>query len=233
MHTAPPSDPWTHLGPVLSARALVARERLIERWWRHAPGLALRLSPQGPGVHERLGRTRFDLEVSGTEWRLGGALRGTIGAWPIADDSLALVVLDGLGPCLSDGEQGVLEEAIRVLAPEGRLVVIGPGGGVLAGSGQRRRCGPGSAEVGGIFRRAGLVEIEIQHALHWPPAPRLVLERWGEGIDRLGARLWPLLGRVYAVAARKPGNTVIAIPIARARASAGGVPAAEGMRRAG
>jgi SAM-dependent methyltransferase len=232
MYAAPPSDPWTHLGPVLSARALAARERLIERWWRHAPGLALRLSPQGQGVHERLGRTRFDLEVSGTEWRLGGALRAAIDAWPIADDSLALVVLDGLGPCLSGGELGVLDEAIRVLAPEGRLVVVGPGGGAL-GAGQRRRCEPGWAEVGGIFRRAGLVEIEVQHALHWPPAPRIVLERWGDGIDRLGARLWPLLGRVYAVAARKPGNTVIAIPIARARPGASGVPATEGMRRAG
>lgn len=233
MYTAPPSDPWSHLGPVLAARAMVARERLIERWWRHAPGLALRLSPQGQGVHERLGRTRFDLEVSGPEWRLSGPWRGAIDAWPIADDSLALVVLDGLGSCLSDGDPSVLDEAIRVLMPEGRLVVIGPAGNRLVGAARRRRCGPGSAEVGELLRRIGLVEIEVHHALHWPPAPRPVLERWGDDLDRLGARFWPLLGRVYAVAARKPGNNVIAIPLAGARAGAAGVPATEGMRRAG
>lgn len=230
------ADPWKCLGPVLAERAAREREQLIENLWRRAPGLAVRLSTAGIGVIERLGRTRFDLEMRGADGVLSGAVRAHCKRLPFADGSIALVVLDSLG--CRDGalDAELIAEATRVLTADGQLLVMdqGPYSWLRWRDYQRRSTvAPRSAWIAACLRNFGYADVKTEHALHWLPAPTWALERWGDRMDRWGRRLWPALGALYAVSGRKHANNVIAIPLGRMSARAGALAAPEGMRRAG
>jgi hypothetical protein len=81
------------------------------------------------------------------------------------------------------------------------------------------------------MRAAGLEDLETTPLLCWPPLPRAVLERHGEGIDRLCGRLMTIPGSIHAVSGRKRSSNVIAIPMQHDRRHSL-LAAPEGMRRA-
>jgi SAM-dependent methyltransferase len=208
---------------------------LIEERWRRAPGLALRIGRNAPGVVERPGRTRFDLAWVESDQSVAGLLRCRWPWLPLADGAFSLVVLDRLAIAGAAAYAPVLAEAVRLLADDGRLMILDtdPWGwlglrGRLAG----QRGAMAHWRVRKLARSVGLEDIEVEHALCWPPLPLAVIERHGEALDRFGRRWWPLPGSIYAVCGRKRSNNIIAIPVTRDRRH-GLVAAPEGMRRAG
>ncbi len=219
----------------LSSRCDRACAALIEERWRRAHGLALRIGRGMPGVVERPGRTRFDLEWLPAERSFRGPLRARWPWLPLVDGSFGLVILDRLAIADETSCTQLLEEAVRVLADDGRLLVVDtdPWGwiGLRARlSGKRGALSAGCQR--NLMLRAGLEEVEIQGALNWPPLPQRVIERHGDLIDRLGSRAWPFPASLYTVCGRKRSSNVIAIPLTHDRRH-GLVAAPEGMRRAG
>lgn len=219
----------------LSERCDRAFAALIEERWRRAPGMGLRIGRRAPGVVERPGRTRFDLVWTEADRSFSGPLRGRWPWLPLADGSLAMVVLDRLGIASEDTLLPLLEEVLRVLAEDGRLLILDtdPWGwlGLRARwTGQRPALSTG--RLRSLMQRAGLEDIEVDHALNWPPVPAGLIERHGAALDRFGQRWWPLPASAYSVCGRKRGSNVIAIPMTRDRRH-GLVAAPEGMRRAG
>lgn len=219
----------------LPARCERACATLIEDRWRRAPGLALRIGRSEPGVVERPGRTRFDLAWVEADGGLEGPLRGRWPWLPLADGVFSLVVLDRLAIAQEADFVATLEEAVRVLADDGRLLVLDadPWGwlglrGRLAG----RHGGLPPRRLRRHLRAAGLEDIEVDRALCWPPLPTALIERHGDALDRFGRRWWPLPASIYGVCGRKRSSNVIAIPVTRDRRH-GLVAAPEGMRRAG
>lgn len=227
-------DPWSRLGTALCAQAGRVREHLIEQAWRHAPGLAVRISSDEAGVIERLGRTRFDLRANAGH--IHGAVRARLPYLPFADQSLALVVLDSVGAIVGEDMPALIDETARVLAYDGRLLVIdqSPWSWICwRQRWQREPLAPAGKQIAAMLRQLHFVDVQIDHALRWLPAPRWVLERWSDTLDRCGERLWPAFGGLYAVGGKRHGNNVIAIPLSRSGARAGQLAAPEGMRRAG
>lgn len=208
---------------------------MIEERWRRAPGLALRIGRSAPGVVERPGRTRFDLQWLAAERCFHGPLRARWPHLPLADAAFALVILDRLTIADADACMQLVDEAVRVLADDGRILVLDtdPWGWIgLRARLTGKDIAMTALQQRGLMQRAGLEDIEIQGALSWPPLPRRVIERHGDLIDRIGARCWPLPASLYAVCGRKRSSNVIAIPLTQDRRH-GLVAAPEGMRRAG
>ncbi len=207
---------------------------LIEERWRRASGLALRIGRNAPGVVERPGRTRFDLVWDQSGQAVGGLLRCRWPGLPLTDGAFSLVVLDRLA-IAGTAYAPVLAEAVRLLADDGRLMIldVDPWGwpGLRQRFGGERGAVP-YWRVHKLIRDVGLEDIEVEHALCWPPLPLALIERHAGALDRFGRRWWPLPGSIYAVCGRKRSSNVIAIPVARDRRH-GLVAAPEGMRRAG
>lgn len=219
----------------LPARCDRAFAALIEERWRRAPGMALRIGRDAPGVVERPGRTRFDLVWSAADHSFSGPLRSRGPSLPFADGSLVMVVLDRLGIAEADGWTALLDEVVRVLADDGRVLILDsdPWGWLgLRARWSGQRVALSTVRMSRLMQRAGLEDIEIDHALCWPPMPVALIERHGDALDRFGRRWWPLPGSAYSVCGRKRSSNVIAIPMTRDRRH-GLVAAPEGMRRAG
>lgn len=219
----------------LPARCERACAALIEERWRRAPGLALRIGLGAPGVVERPGRTRFDLAWQEAGRSLGGPLRGRWPCLPLADGSFSLVVLDRLAIVDEQTLGPLLGEVVRVLADDGRLLVLDTDPWGWLGLRSRiagQRCALPQRRLAGLLRRVGLEDIEVDRALCWPPLPEALIERHGDALDRFGRRWWPFPASVYGVCGRKRSSNVIAIPVTRDRRH-GLVAAPEGMRRAG
>lgn len=230
------SIPSTHsacLG-ALSARGERACAALIEERWRRAPGISLRLSLNAAGVVERPGRTRFDLQWNAGEQQFQGGLRCGGDALPLADGALQLVIIESLGVLGLNFLVPLMTEAMRLLAEDGRLMIVdtNPWSWLgLRGRWQGVAAAPTASSIVQCLQRLGLEDIESEHVLRLPPCPRALLERHGDRIDALCTRLLAVPGCVYAVSGRKRSSNVIAIPVRRDRRQ-GLVAAPEGMRRA-
>jgi SAM-dependent methyltransferase len=139
-------------------------------------------------------------------------------ALPFAAASLDLVVLPHTLDSHAD-PHATLREVARVLVPEGRVVICGFNPASLWGLRQRRdrlcqRWGwgepflPEVQQIGYWRLRDWLhlldFEIEGGHFGCYRPAART--EKWLQrlqGMDRLGARWWPIFGAVYMLVAVK------------------------------
>lgn len=219
----------------LATRCERACVDLIEERWRRAPGLAIRMAPGEPAVVERPGRTRFDLSWVAADLSFSGVLRGRLPLLPLADGSLALVVLDRLAMVDVGQLKPFLAEVFRVLADDGGLMVIDTNPWSWLGLRARWRGAPrtlAANQMGSLLRASGLEDIEIRHALCWPPLPSVFIERHSDLLDRTFSRIVPAAGSIYSVCGRKRSSNVIAIPFARDRRH-GLLAAPEGMRRAG
>lgn len=111
--------------------------------------------------------------------------------------------------CLEVSEHAgaLIREMWRVLAPEGRLMLIVPNRrGVWArldttpfGYGQPYN----SNQITKLLSDSLFAPLDLASALHVPPMHRPWLLRWATAFERLGGRLWPVFGGVLIIEVRK------------------------------
>ncbi|MCC5987718.1 MAG: methyltransferase domain-containing protein [Pararhodobacter sp.] len=139
--------------------------------------------------------------------------------WPLANDSIdRLVMLHGLET--SDRPMALLDEAHRVLAPQGRAVVVVPS---RTGMWARRDITPfgfgrpwSRGQIERILGECGLTPVGHGAALFFPPSARRFWLRAARGLERAGRRFGPeRLGGVLIIEAirsdeapRRPGLRV-------------------------
>lgn len=140
-------------------------------------------------------------------------------ALPFADNSLDLLLLPHALE-LSHDPHAALREVVRVLVPEGRVVISGLNPVSLWGLRQQRarlyqRLGwgrlylPDVGEFIGYWRLRDwlrLLSFEVETADFGCYAPAVRTEQWLQRfswMDRMGARCWPILGAAYFVVAVK------------------------------
>jgi SAM-dependent methyltransferase len=176
----------------------------------------------------------------GEALRLGAFMPANQGAfvWPNRSSAQAVMVEESMLPlpdasidrlllvhCLEASERAgpLLREIWRVLAPEGRLLVIVPNRrGIWARLditpfGHGRPYSRGQLER--LLTDALFMPLEWGSALHMPPIDRQWLVRWATVFERIGARLWPGFAGIIIVEARKElmGAVPKAAPARRAK----------------
>ena len=108
---------------------------------------------------------------------------------------------------------GHLQEARRILAPSGRLIIVAANRRGPWANAETTPFGHGRPftrrQLESLVREAGLEPTAWSRALYLPPVPWL--GGWADGFEQLGARLWPGLSglilleavkQTYAVSAR-------------------------------
>lgn len=125
---------------------------------------------------------------------------------PIPDNSIdRLLVVHGLE--VAERERSLLRELWRVLAPDGRLLLVVPNRRGLWARfdstpfGQGRPYSKGQLE--GLLRDALFTPVEWSSALHIPPVGRRVVLRTSTVAERVGARISPAFAGVIIVEATK------------------------------
>jgi SAM-dependent methyltransferase len=103
--------------------------------------------------------------------------------------------------------RGLLRQVWRVLAPEGRVVIIAPNRASLWAQVERSPFGHGRpfsrGELHRILRDAMLEPGRWERALYAPPVKSRALVRNGIGWEKVGSRLFPGIGGVHVVEATK------------------------------
>lgn len=187
----------------------------IRARWRRAKGMTL----MGLGfASPYLGSFR------GEASRIGALMPSTQGAvvWPSSGDVHTVVVDEDDLPlpdnsvdlmlavhCLETTEQGraVLREIWRVLAPEGRLLIIVPNRRGVWARFDLTPFGHGrpysQPQLERLLTDALLTPIDWGAALHLPPIDNKLVLRSAMTLERLGARLTPAFAGVLLVEARK------------------------------
>jgi len=119
----------------------------------------------------------------------------------------------------SDGPLAVLAELGRVLAPQGRLIVVAVARHGLWANAESSPFGHGRPfsrrQLEQLVREAGLEPAGWTRALYAPPLPWAA--RWAESFEQAGARLWPAFSGLILMEAQKRTLALTPIP-ARARA---------------
>ena len=133
---------------------------------------------------------------------------------PLADNSVDRLLAIH---CLEVSEQArpLLREIWRVLAPEGRLLLVVPN---RAGIWSRREATPfghgqpySRAQLERLLHDVFFTPTEWSTALHTLPFGHRLSVRWAPTVERMGARLWPRFAGVIIVEARKE----LAAPVAQ------------------
>jgi SAM-dependent methyltransferase len=142
--------------------------------------------------------------------------------WPPSGNVLSVMVDEAMLPlpdasvdcllcvhCLEVAERAgsLLREIWRVLAPEGRLLIIVPNRRGLWARFDTTPFGHGRpysrAQLERLLTDALFTPVLWTSALHMPPMDRQWLVRWATAFERVGARLWPGFAGVIIVEARK------------------------------
>jgi SAM-dependent methyltransferase len=142
--------------------------------------------------------------------------------WPSSGPVMSIMVDEGMLPlpdasvdfllcvhCLEVAERAgpLLREMWRVLAPEGKLLIIVPNRRGLWARFDTTPFGHGRpysrGQLEGLLTDALLTPLEWTSALYMPPLDRQWLVRWATVFERIGARLWPAFAGVVIVEARK------------------------------
>jgi len=101
----------------------------------------------------------------------------------------------------------LLRQVWRVLAPEGKVLIIAPNRASLWSQLERSPFGHGRpfsrGELHRILREALFEPGRWERALYAPPVKSRALVRGGAGWERMGARLFPGIGGVHIVEAAK------------------------------
>jgi len=145
----------------------------------------------------------------GTAWPGDGKTLTTLveeDALPFPDAFFDLVlVAHGLEE--AEGLRPLLRQLWRVLAPDGRLLLVAPNRASLWAQLERSPFGHGRpfsrSELDALVRGALFVPEQWQRALYAPPVGIGALARSGTGWERFGARFLPGLGGVHIVEASK------------------------------
>jgi len=127
-------------------------------------------------------------------------------ALPFPDAFFDLIlVVHGLEE--AEGLRPLLRQLWRVLAPEGRLMMVAPNRASLWAQLERSPFGHGRpfsrSELDAVLRSALFVPEHWQRALYAPPVGIGALARSGMGWERFGARFLPGLGGVHIVEVSK------------------------------
>lgn len=135
---------------------------------------------------------------------------------PLPDNSVdRLVVVHGLE--FADHTSHYLRELWRVLAPEGRLLLIVPNRSGLWARTDRSPFGHGRPYSRGQIERllggAMFTPLDCSWALHVPPLDRQLVLRSALAFERMGQRFWPSVGGIMLVEAKKE----LIAPIGRLR----------------
>jgi len=165
--------------------------------------------------------------------RIGAFMPAGQGAlvWPAAGAKLSVLVEEDCLPlpdnsvdrllvahCLEVAERGrpLLRELWRVLAPEGRMILIAPNRRGLWARFDTTPFGQGRpfsrGQLDRLLRNALFAPLEWGYALHLPPFDRPIVLRSAMAWERLGARLSPAFAGVIMVEASKQ----LAAPIGKA-----------------
>jgi SAM-dependent methyltransferase len=160
----------------------------------------------------------------GTSWPDGKTLTTLVeeDALPFPDAFFDLVlVVHGLEE--AEGLRPLLRQLWRVLAPEGRLLIVAPNRASLWAQLERSPFGHGRpfsrSELDALLRGAMFVPEQWQRALYAPPVGIGALARSGTGWERFGVRFLPGLGGVHVVEVSK-SMYVPATPTATVRVKA-------------
>lgn len=160
----------------------------------------------------------------GEALRLGALMPAGQGAmvWPSRGPSQTVMVEEGTLPlpdhsvdrlllvhCLEVSENAthLLREIWRVLAPDGRLLIVVPNRrGVWARLdttpfGYGRPYSPN--QLTRLLAQNLFTPIDVTSALYMPPFDRPWLLRWATALERFGGRFWPVFCGVLIVEARK------------------------------
>jgi SAM-dependent methyltransferase len=156
-------------------------------------------------------------------------------AWPAVRqlvaqvDEDALPFPDALFDCLlvvhglemSDATKHFLRQLWRVLAPEGKLLLVVPNRTSLWAQVERSPFGHGRpftrSQLDRLLREAMFEPQNWDVSLLQPPLKSRRLIRTGTGWDRFGRNMWPALAGVHIVEAQK--TVYGAVPIGRLRKS--------------
>lgn len=107
----------------------------------------------------------------------------------------------------AEGARPLLREIWRVLAPEGRLLLVVPNRRGVWARLEATPFGHGQPYSRGQLERllgdALFTPVEWTAALYMPPLDRQWAVRWATVFERVGARLWPGFAGVIIVEARK------------------------------
>ena len=125
----------------------------------------------------------------------------------------------------SDGPLAVLAELGRVLAPQGRVIVVAVARHGLLANPESSPFGHGRPfsrrQLEQLVREAGLEPAGWTRALYAPPLPWAA--RWAESFEQAGARIWPAFSGLILMEAQKRTLALTPIPVrARARVYAPG-----------
>ena len=153
---------------------------------------------------------------------------------PLRDNSLdRLMIMHGLE--VTERASVFLREAWRVLKPEGRLLITVPNRRGLWAHVETTPFGQGQpysrSQLETLLRQSLFSPIDCSTALHVPPFDRRFLERSAMAWERIGSKLWPALGGVLIVEARK--ETVAPIVGKAARVQHSPLPDLATVRRDG
>lgn len=212
-----PSDPWRRWLGGVAGQYLLNWERehldqLVTNWFGyHAIQLGLGVLPalQSSRISTRL-LVEDSLEhIEGAQLLVDG-----FESLPFADESVDLVVVPHALEFASDPHQ-VLREVVRVLRPEGKVVVIGlnpvslwrmqQGIARVVGQSQMPREGQWIA-MPRIRDWLKLLSCEIDAVSYGCYRPICGSSQWVERtrfLERAGDRWWPICGAVYTVSAVK------------------------------
>ena len=117
----------------------------------------------------------------------------------------------------------LLRQLWRVLAPEGRMLVVAPNRASLWAQVERTPFGQGRpfsrAELGRVLRDAMFEPLRWDHALYAPPLGAPFLARTGASWERAGTLLVPSLGGVHLVEAKKSIYAMTPLPAEAVRAT--------------
>ncbi|HWF64956.1 MAG TPA: methyltransferase domain-containing protein [Rhizomicrobium sp.] len=124
--------------------------------------------------------------------------------FPDAFFDLALVV-HGLEE--AEGLRPLLRQLWKVLAPEGRLLIVAPNRASLWAQLERSPFAHGRpfsrSELDSLLRSAMFVPEQWSHALYAPPIASRALTGSGAGWEKFGGRFFPALGGVHITEASK------------------------------
>ncbi len=191
------------------------RDRLVERWGDvrglsvAGYGFAVPLLRPFLGIAERV----FGLMPAPQgvmRWPADGANHSVLcdeARWPLANDSVdRLVMMHGLET--SEHPVALLDEAHRVLSPQGRAMLVVPARGGLWARSDATPFGFGRpysrSQIERLLAESGLVATGHGAALFFPPSSRRVWLGWARSTEALGRR-WGLerLGGVLMVEAMR------------------------------
>ncbi len=172
--------------------------------------------------------------------RLGAMMPDTQGAmvWPPAGYPLSVLVEDDQLPLpdnsidrllvvhsleVSDRPGPMLREMWRVLAPEGRLLIVVPNRRSVWARLDSTPFGHGRpysrSQLERLLVESLFTPVSWGSALHLPPINRRLMLKSAAAWERIGGRLWPAFGGVLIVEARKE----VMAPISGKRVAASGL----------